>query len=337
MSMRAVVFDGADRPLVLDEKPEANLAPDEVRIDIAACGICGSDLHMAHAPESFGLSPGSVLGHEFAGTVCERGSEVTSLQVGDRVAVAPIRGCGNCRDCAAGEPAWCKDMSLIGGGYAERATVAARQCRIVPDDVPLQDAAMAEPTAVALHAVKRAPSCTGAQVLVLGAGPIGLLVGYWARRLGATEVVVADIAPYQEDRAYSMGATRFEISDDGLAARLAAVGICPAVVFECVGRKGLIDKSVALVRPRGAVVGIGLCIDTDTFDGFAALHKEVTIYMSAFFNMSEFEVAIDSLKVAQGAYPLNLLTDRVDLDNAPDAFAALYHKTTACKTLICPH
>lgn len=115
MSMRAVVFDGADRPLVLDEKPEANLAPDEVRIDIAACGICGSDLHMAHAPESFGLSPGSVLGHEFAGTVCERGSEVTSLQVGDRVAVAPIRGCGNCRDCAAGEPAWCKDMSLIGG------------------------------------------------------------------------------------------------------------------------------------------------------------------------------------------------------------------------------
>jgi 2-desacetyl-2-hydroxyethyl bacteriochlorophyllide A dehydrogenase len=336
MTVPAVLFDGPDRPLILGETPIANLAPDDVRLDIAACGICGSDLHMAHAPHSFGLSAGAVLGHEFAGQITEVGEDVTDLAIGDRVAVAPIKGCGHCRHCDAGEPAWCADMQLIGGGYAQSATVAARQCRIVPDGVSLADAAMAEPTAVALHAVKRAPLPTGAQVLVLGAGPIGLLVAFWARRLGAKDVVVADIAPYQKERALSVGATRFEMSDDGLPERLADAGIHPEVVYECVGREGLIDRAVALVRPRGAVVGIGLCVNTDRFDSFAALHKEVTIYMSAFFHMPEFEIALDALTEAQGAHPLKLVTDRVALESVPETFTSLNQKSLACKTLICP-
>ncbi len=336
MSIKAVMFDGADKPLVVGSAAIPNLAPDEVRIEIAACGICGSDLHMAHAPESFGLSAGAVLGHEFAGRISEIGDDVTNLTVGDRVAVAPIRGCGDCRFCEAGEPAWCRDMALIGGGYAESAAVAARQCRLVPDDVSLTDAALAEPAAVALHAVQRRPLRPGAQVLVLGAGPIGLLVAFWARRMGATDVVVADISSHQKNRALEMGATRFEKSDDGLQERLAADGIFPSVVYECVGRKGLIDRAVALVRPRGTVVGVGLCVEPDNFDGFAALHKEVAIFMSAFFHMAEFEVALDALREGQGAHPATLVTDRVGLDAVPEAFNALYQKSATCKTLICP-
>ncbi|RVV97723.1 Zn-dependent alcohol dehydrogenase [Mesobaculum littorinae] len=336
MSVKAIIFAGADRPLVVGEAPRRNLASDEVRLDIAACGICGSDLHMAHAPETFGITEGSVLGHEFAGTIRELGSEVTEFAVGDRVAVAPLRGCGDCPSCRAGQPAWCAQMALQGGGYAESTVAAARQCRFVPSGVALEDAALAEPTAVALHAVMRRPLRPGARVLVLGAGPIGLLVAFWARRLGAAEVVVADIAPHQKDRALAMGATRFELSDDALAARLEQDGGLPEVVYECVGRKGLIDRAVALVATQGTVVGVGLCVERDSFDGFAALHKEATITMSAFFDMAEFEMALDALSTETGPRPQLLVTDRVPLDATPDAFAALYAKTTACKTMVCP-
>ena len=238
MSARAVVFNGVDRPLTIAKVPTRALAPDEVRLDIAACGICGSDLHMAHAPQTFGLSEGDVLDHEFAGTISELGTEVSDLAIGDRVAASPIRGCGRCDLCRSGEPAWCPDMSLGGGGYAETAVVTARQCRRVPEGVSLADAALAEPAAVALHAVMRAPFKPGARVLVLGAGPIGLLVAYWARRFGALDVVVADIVTNQAERAKSIGATRFEISDDSLAQRLEDKGGLPEIVYECVGKPG---------------------------------------------------------------------------------------------------
>ena len=336
MTVRAVLFDAADRPLVVGETARRNLAPDEVRLDIAACGICGSDLHMAHAPETFGITSGAVLGHEFAGTVNETGEAVRDLAVGDRVAVMPIRGCGACRACLDGEPAWCPEMSLGGGGYADSTVVAARQCRPVPPEVSLDDAALAEPTAVALHAVMRCPPAVGSSVLVLGAGPIGLLVAYWARRLGASEVVVADIAPHQKDRALAMGATGFELSGEGLAGRLTARGPLPDFVYECVGKPGLIDLSVSLVRARGTVVGIGLCVEPDRFDGFAALHKEASIVMSAFFGVADFDVALSALAATHGPRPQLLVTDRVGLDDLPSAFAALYDRTTACKVLVRP-
>ncbi|SCY95920.1 zinc-dependent alcohol dehydrogenase [Paracoccus tibetensis] len=332
--MRAVIYQGPDLPLRLSETPGAPLAADEVRLSLAACGICGSDLHMAHAPQTFGIAAGAVLGHEFAGTVSEVGADVTTLEVGQHVAVCPIRGCGACAACRDGEPAWCPQMRLIGGGYAEETVVAARQCRIVPDDVALPDAALAEPCAVALHAVLRARPRPGAHVLILGAGPIGLLVAFWARRMGAAEVVVADIRPDQAGLAATVGATRFEISDNGLADRLAQDGVFPQVVYECVGRPGLIDRAVALVAGRGTVVGVGLCIGPDSWNGFAALHKEVTLVMSAFFSMAEFEMALEALRPGQGAGPQKLITERITLDAAPDTFAKLQAAASGCKTII---
>ena len=104
MSVKAILFEGADRPLVVGETPRRNLAPDEVRLDIAACGICGSDLHMAHAPETFGITEGAVLGHEFAGTIVSIPSSETSISnfsVGDRIGVPgrAFNPCGSCFEC----------------------------------------------------------------------------------------------------------------------------------------------------------------------------------------------------------------------------------------------
>src|ERR1700690_985361 len=134
--MRAAIFDGVGIPLRVTDIQAPEPAADEVLLRVAACGICGSDLHITEDPVTFGVGQGVVLGHEFAGEVVSIGAGISDLKVGDRVAVAPMRGCGHCDSCLRGEPAWCREMRLIGGGYAEFTAVAARQCRRLPDDLP---------------------------------------------------------------------------------------------------------------------------------------------------------------------------------------------------------
>jgi len=333
--MRAALFDTVGRPLRVDTIGDPVPEPDEVLLKVTSCGICGSDLHMTVDPETFGIGQGVVLGHEFAGEVASLGSDVTGFSIGDRVAVAPMRGCGKCRSCLDGEPAWCPEMQLIGGGYAEYASVAARQCRKLPDNLPLVEGALAEPTSIGLHSVMQSGLKPGDKVLILGAGPIGLLVAFWARRMGARHVVVADINDFQKARAGAVGATGFAISGSGLASEFAdQAGGEPDIVFECVGKKGLIDFACQMVRVHGTVVGVGLCVGGDEWDPFAALSKELTIVMSAFFNMREFETAIDVLATSGQFRPQALITDRIDLGSLPETFEALRNRTTQCKVLI---
>lgn len=333
--MKAALFESVGRPLRIDIVEDPRLGADEVLLKIAACGICGSDLHMTEDPATFGIGQGAVLGHEFAGEVVELGTDVTGLVKGDRVAVAPLWGCGHCERCRAGDPAWCAEMKLIGGGYAEFSAVAARQCRKLPDGLPLSEGALAEPAAIGLHSVMRSRLKPGDAVLILGAGPIGLLVAFWARRMGARHVVVADLNDHQKERAEALGATGFAISGAGLAVAFADIaGGPPDIVFECVGKKGLIDFSCRLARVHGTVVGVGLCVGGDEWDPFAVLSKELTIVMAAFFDMHEFVLALDAL-ASQGPFrPQSLITDRIGLAGVPDAFEALRRRTTQCKVLI---
>lgn len=127
--MKAAFFGGVGQPLRIGQMSDPTPADDQVILRIAACGICGSDLHITTDPATFGIQAGTVLGHEFAGKIVARGADVTSLRIGDNVAVSPIFGCGLCPRCMAGDPAWCAQMRLIGGGYAEYVAVTARQCR----------------------------------------------------------------------------------------------------------------------------------------------------------------------------------------------------------------
>lgn len=277
-----------------------------------------------------------MLGHEFSGEVVALGADVDTLGLGDRVAVAPMRGCGTCASCRKGESAWCPEMVLIGGGYAEYAIVAARQCVRVPESLPLAEAALAEPLAVGLHVVARSGMKPGDTVLILGAGPIGLLTAYWARRMGAAAVIIAALDRHQEDRAMAVGATGFAISGPELEADVAAMlGGKPDIVFECVGRRGLIDFACRQVRASGKVVVVGLCIGGDDLDPFAALMKEITVIFAVFFTMAEFAIAIDAL--GPGHFrPQALITDRIGLSAVPEVFEALRNRTTQCKVLIDP-
>lgn len=335
--MKAVIFDVVGQPLRTDIRPDPAPAPDEVVLRVAGCGICGSDLHITEDPKPFGIGPGFVLGHEIAGEVAATGAEVRDLRPGDQVAVAPMRGCGHCPRCPAGDPARCPDMVLIGGGYADHVTVAARQCQRLPDGVALSDAALAEPLAVALHCIVRSGMKPGDRVAVIGAGPIGLLVAFWARRMGASHVAVADLHDHQRDRALALGATGFALSGPGLAENLADLcGGAPDIVFECVGKPGLLQAATEAVRLQGKVIGVGLCIGGDEWDPFVALSKEIDLIFSVFFHQrNEFGVALDALAAGPFA-PQAIITDRIGLSQVPQVFESLRRRTTQCKVLIQP-
>jgi (R,R)-butanediol dehydrogenase/meso-butanediol dehydrogenase/diacetyl reductase len=334
--MRAAVVQGLHRPLAVERVPDASPAEGEVLVQVARCGICGSDLHMTE-DAAFGVRPGDVLGHEFAGEVIGVGKGVERLRVGDRISASPLRSCGRCPSCLAGEPAWCAQMQLQGGGYAEAVAVAERQCIALPRTASFDDGALAEPLAVALHGVRLSELKPGDDVLILGAGPIGLAVAFWARRLGARQVVVQDIARHQEERAMAMGASAFVVDlEDPVGAAERTLGGKADIVFECVGAPGLIAQAVGLARVKGTVLILGLCTRPDSFIPFAALSKELRLQTAAFFKRQEYEAALDALN-AGAPEPRLMLTGLASLEDTPSVFEGLRQRTTHCKVMIAPN
>jgi len=333
--MRAAVMQGLHQPLAIETLADPAPAAGELVVRVGRCGICGSDLHMTEDP-AFGKAAGDVLGHEFAGEVVALGKGTTGVAVGDLVSVIPLTSCGECAACRAGEVAWCAQFGLQGGGYAEFAVTRPNQCVVLPQSASLADGAIIEPLAVALHGVVMAGLKPGDKVLILGAGPIGLAVAFWARRMGAARVAVQDIADHQRDRALRMGASAFVIDrDDPVGASDRALGGKADIVFECVGVPGLIAQAVDQVRNRGTILLLGLCTRPDTFNSFAMLSKEVKLITSAFFTRGEYETALDALDRG-AAEPRALVTDTIALDAVPTTFEALRHRTHQCKVLIAP-
>ncbi|MBT0670947.1 alcohol dehydrogenase catalytic domain-containing protein [Novosphingobium profundi] len=334
--MKAVTFQGLHQPLALEDLADPVPEAGEVVVRVARCGICGSDLHMTE-DAAYGCRKGDVLGHEFAGEVVALGREVAGLKSGDLVSVVPLKSCGNCEACRRGEVAWCAQFSLQGGGYAQYARARVNQCVVLPGDVSLADGAIIEPLAVALHGVAMSGLKAGDRVLVLGAGPIGLAVAFWARRHGAAAVVVQDIFPDQRDRARQMGASAFVVEpQDPVGSAERALGGKADIVFECVGLPGLIAQAVEQVRARGTILLLGLCTRPDTFNSFAMLSKEVRLVTSAFFTRPEYEAALDAL--ARGALePRALVSETIALGATPEVFESLKTRGHGqCKVLIAP-
>jgi (R,R)-butanediol dehydrogenase/meso-butanediol dehydrogenase/diacetyl reductase len=333
--MRAAVLPGLHQRLTLENLPDPTPGAGEVVVRVGRCGICGSDLHMSEDP-TFGAGPGTVFGHEFAGEIVALGRGVEWLADGDLVAVSPLQSCGACEHCRKGEVQWCTAFGLQGGGYAEYALTRPNQCVRLPASASLADGAIVEPLAVALHGVRLSGLAAGDKVLVLGAGPIGLAVAFWARRLGASRVAVQDIAEWQRERALAMGASAFvaePANPVGSAER--ALGGKADIVFECVGVPGLIAQGVEQVRNRGTILLLGLCTRPDTFNSFAMLSKEVRLVTSAFFTRQDYEDALDALSEG-AAEPRLLVTDTIALETVPETFEALKSRTHQCKVLIAP-
>jgi (R,R)-butanediol dehydrogenase/meso-butanediol dehydrogenase/diacetyl reductase len=269
------------------ELPDPTPEPDQLVIRVAACGICGSDIKaQPFAP------PGMVMGHEPGGEVIAAGSHTDTWLDGVNVAVLPVISCGFCQYCGAGQVSHCAQVSYIGmgppGGFAELAAIPAHHAFVVPADIPVIHSALVEPFAVGLHGVHTAEIASGDEVLVVGAGGVGLTTLAWALEQGAARVTVADPDSERRELACAMGAT------DVLASASDADPAGYDAAIECVGRPELIQECQLGLRPRGRLVISGACSEPTPIEAVTALLKELTIRYSVCYRPDEFRQVINA-------------------------------------------
>ena len=342
-NMRALVCH-APLDLRIDALADDAMGPQQMRVRVAYGGICGSDLHyFQHG--GFGtvrIKEPMVLGHEVSGVVDALGSEVSGFHVGQRIAISPSRPCGVCRYCQQGLHNHCLDMRFYGsamrfphvqGAFRETLVIDAAQAHAVNDELPLSEAALAEPLSVGLHAIARAGSVFGKKVLVTGCGPIGALLIAGLRRAGAAQIVAADIADIPLKCALRMGADQavnLVENPDGLAPFKVDKGWFD-VMFEASGSDKALVAGLEVIAPRGVIVTIGLggniTLPLNTLVG-----KEIDLRGTFRFH-SEFAVAVAFLnqRLIDGR---PVVSDIVDFDRANDAFQLAGDKSQSMKVQI---
>ncbi len=335
--MRAAVFTSGQPCLSVEQVPDPTPGPGDLILRVDACGICGSDLHMAHALKDL---PGIIFGHEFCGTVVARGAQAHGYREGDRVVGLPLFGCGHCSACISGAVEKCPQAELTGaqrpGAYAEYVAVSAAESFPVPDGMSEDLGALVEPLAVAHHALERSPREPGEPVLVLGAGPVGLAVALWARALGAREVVVSDPVAHRRALAERIGAASIDPTNQDVAAAFATVtGGPPRVVLECVGRPGVIAHAMEVAATDAHVTLVGACLAPDTFHPLVPTGKELTLQFVIYYRRRDFTQTLAALSAAR-LDPSPLVTGHVGLDELPARFDALLGENSDCKVLIHP-
>ncbi len=340
--MKAAVFKEVGKPLVVETVADPVPEPSELVMKVSFCGICGTDLHATRE----GLTTaccGQILGHEYVGEIVEVGKEAAGdWKVGDRVCAMPFIACGHCLPCAAGRFFECANKKVSGvddqGGFAEFVTTGSRETILLPDDLDLQSAALVEPLAVGIHAVRVADVKAGSRVMVIGAGPIGLTVALWCRFFGAREVVVSEVTKTRADLAKKMGATavihpELDKGAEGLLQQFAAVaGGAPDVIFECVGAPGLLQQCIEMAPHRGKIIPVGVCEKPDSIMPFFGLVKELQIQFAIAYNRDDFDTCVAML----GERRIDIspmVTDIVTLDELPAAFEALRTPSHQCKVL----
>lgn len=334
--MKSAVWHGP-RDIRIEELPVPEPDADGVVIEISRNGICGSDLHTYIGAESGGASmhvPGVVLGHEFAGVVKEVGHSVTDLAVGSVVAIAPIEWCGSCFSCRNDWFHMCRKVGIYGGyrlplhgGLASFAKVSRRSAFVVPDGLGPVEAALTEPMAVAVHAVRRAPDLNGASVMILGGGPIGLGILQVVRSSGAGLIVVSEPSTARRRAADRLGATTIDPTHDDVRAvirDLTSHGV--DVVFETTANHSALRQGLQSLRPRGTLVSVAGWGEPARVDMGISMAKEIDIR----FTMT-YEPAVDypeTLRMlADGTFDTGLLiSDHIPLERlVEDGLEELLH------------
>jgi 2-desacetyl-2-hydroxyethyl bacteriochlorophyllide A dehydrogenase len=324
--MRAAFYTSGRFELREVDRPIA--ASDEMVIDVYACGICGSDVHFyaGDAP-----APAVCPGHEIAGCVAS-GSRHPAFPAGTPVVVEPLRSCGACARCRAGEPNLCPRLRILGahlpGGFADAVVVPVTSVYPVPADLGLDVAVLAEPLAVAVHGVRLAAPDGGHDALVLGGGTIGLLTAFVAVRAG-WRVTIAARHEHQRRAALRLGVARVVDSDRAIVLAAAETGP-PDVVFEAVGgRSDTVDLALRAVRPGGAIVTLGLFADPIALHPLRFLAKEVRIVASMMYSrprpVADFVAAIELLSAAREELA-TLITHHVPLEAIDQGFTTASDK-----------
>jgi 2-desacetyl-2-hydroxyethyl bacteriochlorophyllide A dehydrogenase len=306
--------------------------PRDVVVDVAACGLCGTDLHILQG--EFAPSLPIVPGHEFAGEVVAVGRDAVGVAVGDRVAVDPSLYCGECHYCRRGRGNQCERWAAIGvtvpGGAAEYVAAPAANCVRLPDHVATEDAALIEPLSCAVHGYDVLTGRLGAHVLVYGAGTMGLMMLELAKRVGAASVDVVDVNPQRLAIARRLGCSSAAGSADE-AERPRGWD----VVIDATGNAAAIQDGLGRVGAGGTFLQFGVADEAArvTIDPYRIYRQEITIAGSMAV-LHSFERAAD-LFAAGVLDPRIFVTDRLPLDRYGDAIAT-FRAGGGLKTQVVP-
>lgn len=337
-SMRAAVYR-KPRVLEIEDTPVPEAGAGEVLIEVSHCGICGTDLHMVL--EGMGL-PDTIGGHEYSGRIVATGPGVEGWAIGDEVVGTGDGGCGRCDFCAAGRLSLCTSRAVLGGGgqgaFAGYKKLHEDELVRVPRGVSLREAALAEPLAVALHALSVGGAQAGQRALVTGAGPLGLLVIAALRAQGIDDVTVSEPSPVRRERAGLVGGTTL-VEPEQLDVPPMPFTIVDEpfdLALECSGNPRAMENALTQLRCMGTLVVVGTGMRRPKFDHNRILMNELIVTGAYRHDAGGFERALALL--AQGVLPIEHLIepDDVPLDRLFSALERLERQELAGKVMVAP-
>lgn len=332
--MKAYVVESPRKGAVMEtEMPTP--ADDEILVEVKAAGVCGTDVHI-YKGDYFGEYP-RIPGHEFSGVVKAIGKHVTKYQVGDRVAADPNIFCEGCDACKENKQNFCVDMHAVGvtrhGAFAQYLTVPER-CVFPMGDLSFTVAAMVEPLSCAVYAQEKMGIPLGSSVLIIGAGPVGLIHLQLAKMNGAYEVTISDIIESKVAFAKTLGADRAVTSQE-----LEQMGVERSfdVVIDCTGVPEAVEGAVKYVKDAGTLFLFGVCPDNNSINinPYEIFKRELTITATYALKKTYGK----ALRLAQsGQVDLLAVVDRrLELDEVPDLFTELESGNSGLKVIVYPN
>jgi 2-desacetyl-2-hydroxyethyl bacteriochlorophyllide A dehydrogenase len=335
--MRAAFYEGHETMTTGPCAP-VEPGPGQVRIRVSHCGICGTDLHIFHGKMDHRVKMPQIIGHEMSGTVDAAGPGVTEWKPGDRVTVRPLDHCGNCPACTAGHSHICMNLKFIGidspGAMQALWTVPAHTLHRLPAHLTFEQAALIEPISVACHDVRMGELKAGEHAVVLGGGPIGLLIGLVAKAVGA-HVVIAEVNAYRIELAKKLGLEAVDPTSADLVALVTerTGGAGADVVFEVAGAQPTVDLMTKLPRTRGRIVMVAIHAQPKPVDLFRFFWRELRLIGARVYEPQDFEKAIEL--AASGVMPLDpVISKIVPLEGLGDAFREMDRGGEVMKILV---
>jgi 2-desacetyl-2-hydroxyethyl bacteriochlorophyllide A dehydrogenase len=325
--MRQALYAGDGRMIVRPLEPPPPPGPGEVRLEVAYTGICGTDLHILHGAMDKRVSLPQPIGHEMSGRVAAIGPDVTGWTVGQHATVMPLDWCGECPACVAGQRHICHKLTFIGidspGALQSLWTVPAHVLVPLPEDMPLQHGALVEPTAVAVHDVRRGGVRAGEHVVVVGGGPVGALIALVCRATGA-RVLVSEPDPYRRRLVADLGLRTVDPTAEDLPALVEewTGGAGAGVAFEVSGAAAGVTTAVDVLAVRGRLVLVAIHSAPREVDLHRFFWRELTLVGARVYERADFDTAVELIH--RGDVPSAQLVSRVvPIADVSDAFAAL--------------
>jgi 2-desacetyl-2-hydroxyethyl bacteriochlorophyllide A dehydrogenase len=310
----------------------------QVQVRVSHAGVCGTDLHIYHGKMDHRVRVPQVIGHEMSGTVAAVGAGVELWRAGDRVTVRPLDPCGVCPACCAGHTHICQNLKFMGidspGAFQGLWTVPAHTLHRLPESLGFAHGALIEPLAVACHDVRLGEVAPGEFVVVLGGGPIGVLVALVARQAGA-RVLLSEINPFRLQLAGELGLETVDPAQADVAALVESTtgGAGADVVFEVTGSAAGAALMTKLPRTRGRIVVVAIYASPPPVDLFRFFWRELRLSGARVYEAQDFERAIAI--AAQGRLPLErLITDVVPLSGLESAFHKMEQGGQVMKVLV---